>query len=212
MLEIDNHSEAETISNQEPSTPIRPAYMLGLVLLFFLIGYAFCGPLLPNQVPATRDTQPAAALQPPAEPDNLQLPDPSFSPSQVVAKQMDALSACRQDRRAIHQVFAFASQANKSVTGPIERFEKMVMTPPYNAMVLNDHWMPGSEIKRDGLATVLVTTVDARGGISLFRFFLSTKSETYPGCWMTDRVICLYQQGPDQEPVTDAKTPSGIGI
>jgi len=105
---------------------------------------------------------------------------------------MKALFAYHHNRAAIHQVFAHASPANRAVTGPPEKFEQMIMHPQYNALVISKHCMVGQAVERGKIAAVLVSTVDGQGRMSVYRFFLSIQSDTYPGCWMTDGVFRLF--------------------
>jgi len=127
----------------------------------------------------------------PAQPTNLLTPTATRSPKQVVEIQMEALSAYRHNRSAIHQVFVHASPSNRAVTGPLQRFEKMLLRQPYNALVVSNHFMVGRAVEREKVASVLVTTVDAEGTMSVFRFLLSRQSDVNSGCWMTDGVFLL---------------------
>ena len=59
------------------------------------------------------------------------------SPAEVVNHQLAALSDV--DRvRGILQCWAFASPANRAATGPPERFGKMLLEPPYDALAEAD--------------------------------------------------------------------------
>ncbi len=127
----------------------------------------------------------------PARPSSLLVPVDTRSPKQVVEIQMGALSAYRHNRAAIHQVFAHASPVNQAVTGPLEKFEQMILQPQFHALVASQHNLVGQAVQRGKVATVLVTTVDEQGRMSVFRFILSIQSNSYPGCWMTDGVFCL---------------------
>lgn len=127
----------------------------------------------------------------PPLPEELSLPQPELSPGQVVAEQMDALSRCRHDRSAIHQVRAFASSANRAATGTDAEFEKMVLSPPYDTMVVNRSWHAGRAAQHGDLATVLVTVVGPNNEVALFRFYLSRDAGEANGSWLTDHVYCL---------------------
>ncbi len=167
--------------------------LVGIVVFGFSLGFSLLGPYVPAKLQAESVPSIVPADLPPVEPSELLLPNASLSPEQVVDAQMRAMAAYRDDRRAIHQVFAFASPANRSMTGPIGRFERMILRPPYHLLVVSEHWIAGRVVRRDGQATRLVTTVSAQGRVSLFRFYLSLQSDDFEDCWMTDRVVSLFR-------------------
>ena len=130
--------------------------------------------------------------------------------------QMHALSAYRKDRSRIHQVFAFASPANQAMTGPVTRFERMILGKSYRPMVDCDHWLIGQAVERERLASVLVTTIDPHERVNVYRFYLSRQSEIHPDCWMTDRVARLLtsdlHDGPAHEDTDDVTVASAASI
>lgn len=119
------------------------------------------------------------------------LPHPELSASDVVQIQLDALAKSANDPRAAAQVFAFASAANQAVTGPLEDFAAMLTLAPYEALVNRAGCTVGREIQQANIATLLVTTVDNEGHVSLFRFLLSRHLIRGRECWVTDAVLCL---------------------
>lgn len=175
------------------------------VVVGLAIGFLFLGPMLPEETTAGVTAPPMGPSI--AKKPDLLLPDPALSPQQVVDMQMGALSMYAKDRSAIHQVFAFASPANRAVTGPIDRFEQMIKQGSYYPMIANDHWMAGRVVRREDQATVLVTVVDAQDRVSLFRFYLSLQTKPYENCWMTDRVLAITQRGqpkPSEAPIAES--------
>ncbi len=159
------------------------------------IGFLYLGPLVPNTPEGgTAPERGSSSTIPPQK--NVVQPNKSLTPEQVVAAQMKALVQYRTDRSAIHQVFAFASPANRAVTGPIDKFEAMIRQESYFAMVESEHWMAGRAVNRDGQATVLVTSVDADEEVSLYRFYLSKQSDSHEDCWMTDHVLRIDRPSP----------------
>ncbi len=168
--------------------------MIAGLLLGFIVGFLVSIPAESSRqqstsvesLPGLPETEPM-----PARPMNLLMPVDTRSPKQVVEIQMKALFAYHHNRAAIHQVFAHASPANRAVSGPPEKFEQMILQPRYNALVSSKHCMVGQAVERGKVAAVLVTTVDRQGRMTVFRFFLSIQTDTYPGCWMTDGVFCL---------------------
>lgn len=175
------------------ATSNRKLPLLVCCVAGLLIGYLFLGPILPETSEAGVAKKPVAPEVLPEKKTDLILPSKSLSPEQVVSAQMSALVDYATDRSAIHQVFAFASPANRAVTGPIERFEQMIRQGTYYSMVKSDYWMAGRAVARAGQATVLVTTIDANERVSLYRFYLSKQTDQYDDCWMTDRVLHLIE-------------------
>ena len=158
----------------------------------FVLGFCLLGPVSTELSSAGFNNETSQPEVAPEQGQDLLWPNKALTPEQVVELQMNALAAYRDDRSAIRQVFAFASPANKAVTGPVGRFEQMIRGEAYSPMISSDHWMAGKVVSRDGQATVLVTTIDADDRVSLYRFYLSKQTTPYEGCWMTDRVIGLF--------------------
>ncbi|MEM8945275.1 MAG: hypothetical protein AAGD11_08840 [Planctomycetota bacterium] len=158
------------------------------------VGYVVLGPATGGEAKDNLDL-PAAINDSTNQTVSIRQPDPSLSPKQVVEIQMRALVDFRSEQKAIRQVFAFASPSNRSVTGPLSRFERMISRPPFAAMVDCNHWMSGGVVRQDDLATVLVTTTDDSNRVSLYRFYLRLQADEYADCWMTDRVVCVFQSG-----------------
>ena len=181
------------------------ALLAGLAVVCFGLGYAMLGPLAPSLDEVAGKAFPQQQTDSLAKPSNLVLPTKSLTPAEVVETQMRALESYRDNRSAMHQVFALASPANQTITGPISRFEQMILSEPYRPMVECTHWMAGRAVQRDGLATVLVTTVDNQARVVLYRFYLSRQSAKFQDCWMTDRVTRLFsEQLPDAQPLTES--------
>lgn len=57
-------------------------------------------------------------------------PEHAHSPELVVLAQLEALQ-----RFDVETVFAFASPANQEATGPVERFKRMLESPPYDILL-----------------------------------------------------------------------------
>jgi hypothetical protein len=140
----------------------------------------------------------------------IQLPSPNLSPNDVVRLQVDALRAFQRDRSAIKQCYAFASPANRAVTGPLDRFTAMVQNPIYSPLVSQTSALVGRPVIRDGQATVFVTVLDDSRTTRGYRFFLSKQTDPeFLECWMTDAVIPLPEQAPpEQEPADSPVAPA----
>jgi hypothetical protein len=166
--------------------------LAGLVVVGFGLGYVSMGPLSSQSDEVAFQPFRQAETNSLTRPSDLVLPTKSLTPTEVVETQMQALAAYRDQRSAMHQVFALASPANQSITGPVTRFEQMILGEQYRPMVEGVYWMSGRAVQRDRMATVLVTTVDEQGRVSLYRFYLSMQAGDFQDCWMTDRVMRVF--------------------
>ncbi len=116
-------------------------------------------------------------------------PKPELSPQEVVRIVLDALrknDTPREDA-GIETTFRFASAANKEVTGPLERFKKMVKAPRYRPLLNHKSARMGISLVDGNTATQRVTITAADGKEAVYEFVLSKDAET--GCWMTDAVV-----------------------
>jgi hypothetical protein len=133
-------------------------------------------------------------LQPVWAADSLQAldPDPQLRPQDVVHLQMAAL-ANNDDPYAdagIEIAYRFASPANKTATGPLDRFIQLLKTPIYEPMLhhLDVEYLAADVMGSYAEQRVVVTTVDGRRVGYLFS--LSRQGEGgYKDCWMTDSVV-----------------------
>lgn len=121
-------------------------------------------------------------------------PDPALSPTDVVLAQLVAL---RGEVRAGEGVgpgltlaWEFASPGNRSATGPLDRFARMLREPVYNGLLAHRAVQLGplDETGDHASLEVLVLTEDdcAQG----FTWVLGRQDDPpYRGCWMTDGVL-----------------------
>ncbi len=115
--------------------------------------------------------------------------------------QHSALSANAPIPKRIESCYRFASPANRDHTGPIERFARLFDSPDYRVMLEAQRFLVGKAIRNGKEAYLLVTMVDARGELALFRFFLTKESKPpYADCWMTDSVVRLQLPAPPEPP------------
>ncbi len=130
-------------------------------------------------------------------------PRPELSPEQVVQYQIEALQHNDEPKldAGIERAFRFASPSNKQMTGPLEKFIRIVKSPVYSPMVNSvSSSIVGSEVK-DDQARIAVHFVTADGRQMTYVFVLSKQNEgEFNNCWMTDSVAPLEQRedGPDQ--------------
>jgi hypothetical protein len=119
-------------------------------------------------------------------------PHPELSPEDVVQTVMSALQKndTPQPDAGIATTFAFASPANRQITGPLPRFIGLVHNPIYEPM-LNWQEAEYDRVRIDGgHAQLLVRLIDAHGEPAIYLFDLSRQSGgDCDGCWMTDGVM-----------------------
>ena len=121
-------------------------------------------------------------------------PDPSLSPQDVVSIQIEALqnNDTPYENRGIEITFNFASPANKSVTGPIERFATMVHNPIYGPMINHRAAEYQNVVIEGEFAKVDVILLSDDGVYLGYRFILSRQhGNQYEGSWMTDAVVAF---------------------
>ena len=130
-------------------------------------------------------------------------PQPELSPEQVVQYQAEALQHNDEPKpdAGIERAFRFASPSNKQMTGPLEKFIRIVKSPIYSPMLNSvSSSIVGSDVK-DDQARFAVHFVAADGRQVTYIFVLSKQNEgEFNNCWMTDGVAPLEQgeDGPDQ--------------
>jgi len=160
----------------------KSAFFCFLVIAFLLI-VAGCSLTL---APQTENAEQAAALS-----DELQ-PNPHLSPADVIKIQVQALQHNNAGDRGIDVTFRFASPANKHVTGPLNRFKRILKSPDYRPMLNHKTAEYGPLEISDDTATQRVTIIDPNGKAKIYLFKLSKQSDgPCKGCWMTDSVIFI---------------------
>ena len=123
------------------------------------------------------------------EPAAIRPPGPDLSPRDVVETQLAALRQARTDPATIRHCFAHASPENRQMTGPLERFTQMVLSPSFLPLVKQRQVLVGKCVYEDSRATVLVTVLDEHRQPTVYRFYLSKQPRgEFQGCWMTDAV------------------------
>jgi len=121
-------------------------------------------------------------------------PNPSLTALDVVEFQLKALQSANDN--GIAATFRFASPANKSVTGPLERFSMLFDAPQYNPM-LKHSGAKVQELRNNGArAEIVAGIVDRAGQLHWYKFILSKQSAApYINCWMTDAVSITNHPG-----------------
>lgn len=124
-----------------------------------------------------------------------QEPDPSLSAEQVVHVQLLALRHDGGTGHGVARCFAFASPANRQITGPLPRFAAMVESPPYDLMSRFDEVKVDQVLIDQELAEVAVTLSTTTGETVGFIFFLRRQTDDpYKDCWMTEGVRPVIQE------------------
>lgn len=127
------------------------------------------------------------------QPGAVALPRPAveLQPGDVVRIVIDALA--HNDKpytdAGIETTFHFASPANRVNTGPLDRFTRMVKSPPYGIMV-NHVDSEFSEVVFMGNKAYQMVRLTAANGLStVFAFRLGKQLDgEFKDMWMTDAV------------------------
>ena len=123
------------------------------------------------------------------------VPNSTFSPSEVVRIQIEALRHNDEQDRGIAVAFRFASPANRANTGPLTRFIAMLKEGPYALMLGFRDAAYGPMETMSAQARQRVTLTGTRESVTYW-FYLSRQSEApYVDCWMTDAVLIEPDQG-----------------
>jgi len=125
-------------------------------------------------------------------------PDPKLSPEQIVRIQVEALGKkdIPYENAGIEIVFRFVSPANKRITGPLERFIRMISGPIYFPM-LNYHEVQFGEIRATEDKATQSVVITSKNGRKVGYLFSLSKQKTgrYATSWMTDSVTRFEVQG-----------------
>jgi hypothetical protein len=132
------------------------------------------------------------------------LPHAHLSPAEVVRLQLAGLAHENADGVGILQCYAFASPANRAVTGPLDRFGRMVRQQPYDCMARPRALLVGRPEHDKRVARVLVTVMGADSQVHAFTFVLGRQQEApFANCWMTEAVLAsLPTTTPEAPPAT----------
>jgi hypothetical protein len=137
---------------------------------------------------------PRTNAQPTSQPDSPS-PDPKLSPQEVVRIVTQALANNDVNDNGIRTAWKFASPANQSMTGPVERFIPMVKSAAYAPMINSKSARYGDAQVQGDQAVELVVLTGADGSKTAYVFQLSRQADgPLKGCWMTDGVVPLRPQ------------------
>ena len=115
-------------------------------------------------------------------------PSPAFTPKQVVEMQTGALRSPNR-KQGVVQCMYFASPENLLVTGPLEKFARIVRGRKFSSLSSPDAVLVGEPIYQADNARILVTAA-GNGRIDAFVWVLAKQKDApYEDCWMTDGVF-----------------------
>lgn len=164
---------------------IRWSIQVAILLLLLSVGFN-AGLVSRHQGGAS---EPALEVDAPSG-EALIVPSPELEPREVVKIQVASLADCQVSPDALQQVYAFASPDNREVTGPLDRFAAMLLTPQYKPLVEQQQVIVGNQVVHGNLASVMVTAMDQQQGLRTFHFYLAKETgPLYAACWMTYGVV-----------------------
>lgn len=133
--------------------------------------------------------------------DRIQLPAPELTPDEVVRTQLAGLADPAPHGVGILQCWAFASPGNRRVTGPLDRFGRMVRDGAFACLARPQATLIGRPCIEGDVARVLVTVIDDQQQMQGFQFILSRqKDDPFAGCWMTEAVFPVTSLAPPESP------------
>jgi len=175
---------------------------IGLIVFAIVVGVVT---LAEQQTDENPDFVAAGVLSPAQLEEDLDLksvvlPRPSLKPEEVVKLQLAGLSDQQADGVGILQCYCFASPANRAVTGPLEKFGRMVRQDPYQCMARPRATLIGRPQYGDRVARLLVTVIDENSQVQAFTFVLSRQQvPPLTNCWMTEAVFPTVAQPEAEE-------------
>jgi hypothetical protein len=124
----------------------------------------------------------------PATGQELLTPDPNLPPERVVEIQLQSLQKndVPDPDTGIAQTWAFAHPDNKRVTGPLERFTRMIKGPDYRNMLDHQEHIIKPVVQTDDYALFAVTIITADDQRMSFKWeVMKVQVGEFAGSWMT---------------------------
>jgi len=114
-------------------------------------------------------------------------PSPELSPEQVIKIQLEALAANDNPvpDAGIEQVWAFAHPDNREMTGPLERFTRMIKGRNYQTLINHRSYELQQMALSDEIAVYAVRVLAADGSFYGFSWHLRTAELAAGPVWMT---------------------------
>ena len=123
---------------------------------------------------------------------NLQKPNVSLKPFDVLAIQLNALQ--RNDipykDAGISQVWEFAHPNNKKITGPLEKFKKMIYSESYKILIshINSEITILNESENKNIYKVFILSKDKKKYFYIWQIEKVKEEGALKNCWMTTMV------------------------
>ena len=129
-------------------------------------------------------------------PTNLTNPNSSLKPIEVLTIQLDSLKRNNIPFKdaGIEQVWNFAHPSNKKITGPLEKFKKMIYSKSYKMLInhVNSEITILSENKNSSIYEVKILSNDKKKYSYIWQIEKIQEKGNLINCWMTISV-----SGPD---------------
>ena len=123
--------------------------------------------------------------------DTVVIPEPILSPREVVQIQLNALKneGKKNIQLGIFQAWQFAHPRNKSVTGPFQRFSKMIMGTAYSSLINHlSHNIRLLNKRRDQVIYEVEIISESGRLFSMYWMVSVVKLGKFKDCWMTSNV------------------------
>ena len=169
----------------KPTLLVILCYLLAMCILVYVTG--------PNRVRAIQEVEEFSSQL-----EGVIQPSPSLTPTEVVQIQLEGLS---NDNSSIGilQCRTFASPGNRTVTGPLERFGRIVRSEEFAPLQNPDRTIIGKPTV-DGEITRILVSVVAERKLRSYVWLLSKQTQPpFENCWMTDSVFAV-ESSNDERP------------
>ena len=120
-------------------------------------------------------------------------PHADLSPAEVVQAQLQGFQSNSDENQGIALAYRFASPGNRVLTGPVERFTKMLVAAYPELLNHRNARIVKQQVENDfAVIAVVVESADLEIFNYIFRLSKQTEAQTRgscTGCWMTDSVF-----------------------
>ena len=123
---------------------------------------------------------------------NLTKPNISLKPFDVISIQLDSLQRNNIpfNDAGIEQVWEFAHPSNKKITGPLEKFKKMIYSDSYKILIshVNNETIVLKETQKKFVYKVFVLSEDKKKYYYIWQIEKVSVEGKLKNCWMTTQV------------------------
>lgn len=122
------------------------------------------------------------------------LPDSTLSPREAVEIQLKAFqeNPFPTSDFGIKTAWEFASPANKTITGPYDRFHEMLLSEKYYPLLMTREYSIDEHFDEENYAEYFVVIRTNNDQRVHYVFDLSFQSDNH--CWMVDAVLLMPEQ------------------